>query len=244
MTSRMSLSAARRAERKHQNGKGIVMRIRGQFTKEGNVKFVGHLDTVRMFQRAIKVAKIPVAYSEGFNPHSKVYFAMPLSVGVASVGEYIEIRTKEDMPPDEVQSRLNQVLPRGIRLSSCFEVDATTPTLMSQVEVADYLVKFEQDFSEKIEQALYKEEIQISKRNKKKKWVEIDIKPLIINYEITPAQLKVKLYAGSKQNLSVDLLLKAIFGDQLEELIYSIERIDLYTIVNDEIVSLNMSDRV
>ncbi len=220
------------------------MRIRGQFTKEGNVKFVGHLDTMRMFQRAIRVAKIPVAYSEGFNPHAKVYFAMPLSVGMSSTGEYIEIRTKEDVTPQEVQDDLNEVLPRGIKLSSCFEVSSTTPTLMSQVDVADYIVRFEQDYSEQIEQALYKEEIQISKRNKKKKWVDIDIKPLIINYEISPKQLKVKLFAGSKQNLNVDLLLKAIFGEDVEQLLYTIERLELYTNVDEQFISLNMSDRV
>ncbi|OOB79665.1 MAG: hypothetical protein BEN18_02995 [Epulopiscium sp. Nuni2H_MBin001] len=218
------------------------MRIRGQFTKEGNVKFVGHLDTMRMFQRAIKMAKIPVAYSEGFNPHSKIYFAMPLSVGVSSVGEYIEIRTKEDIEPEVVQNKLNAVLPRGVKLKTCFEVQPTAPTLMSQVDVADYIIKFEQDYSDKIEQTLCKEEIPISKRNKKKKWVDVDIKPLIINYEISDAQLKVKLYAGSKQNLNVDLLLKAIFGE--DEIICNIERIDLYTNMDNKFISLSLSDKI
>ena len=53
------------------------MRTRLKFTKQGYVKFVGHLDTIRMFQRAIRVARLPISYSQGFNPHAKVFFALP-----------------------------------------------------------------------------------------------------------------------------------------------------------------------
>ncbi len=228
------------------------MRIRGQFTKVGNVKFVGHLDTVRMFQRAIKMAQIPIAYSEGFNPHSKVYFALPLSVGVSSTGEYIEIRTTEDISPAEVQTRLNNVLPNGIKFNSCFQIEQSMPTLMSQVDGADYFVKIEcnnpREYKSLVDTTLAKDEIIISKRNKKKKWNDVDIKPLIIDYKVLEKdnhlELHLKLFAGSKQNLNVDLLLKAIFKDELENLIYSIERQDLYTIENDILISINESGRL
>ncbi|OON99634.1 MAG: hypothetical protein ATN35_11700 [Epulopiscium sp. Nele67-Bin004] len=224
------------------------MRIRGKFTKEGRVKFVGHLDTVRLFQRAIKVAKINVAYSEGFNPHSKVYFAMPLSVGVSSVGEYIEIRTKDDMDVADMKERLNNILPEGIKMLDTFEVVEGTPTLMSQVDVADYVVDIDYENKAQLLQVLQQDEILISKRNKKKKWVEVDIKPLIIDCEIVETENKLqiiaKLFAGSKQNLNVDLLLKALFKEEFDNLIYTVTRTELYTDQDGKYIPILVSDRV
>ncbi|OOB76925.1 MAG: hypothetical protein BEN19_03265 [Epulopiscium sp. Nuni2H_MBin003] len=215
------------------------MRVRGQFTKEGNVKFVGHLDTMRLFQRAIKIANIPVAYSEGFNPHSKVYFALPLSVGVSSVGEYIEIKTTADIDLEEARHALNKVLPIGIKLTSLFEVIEGTPTLMSQVNAAAYVIIIEDEDIDKVNNILNQPKIMTTKMNKKKKQVELDIKPLILDYSLSKNEdavvMQVKLLAGSTKNLSPDLLVNTI-GKDLD---YHVKRLDLYTLEDDEMVSLN-----
>ncbi|ONI46374.1 hypothetical protein AN640_03535 [Candidatus Epulonipiscium fishelsonii] len=217
------------------------MRIRGKFKKEGYVKFVGHLDTVRLFQRAIKTSGLPIAYSEGFNPHSKVYFAMPLSVGVSSEGEYIEIKTTKDVDLNIATINLNKVLPEGIKIDNFKNVPDQSPTLMSQVDAADYTITINtnEDIYYKLKSILSQDKIITTKQNKKKKILEIDIKPLIINYDISYVDkpiLKVRLYAGSKQNLSPDLLVKCLIGESYD---YDVHRTELYSLLEEKLVTLN-----
>ena len=78
---------------------------------------MSHLDFVRMFGRAIRRAKLPIAYSEGFNPHPLLTFALPLSVGYTSECEILELVLSEDVPSREVMERLNEVLPEGVKIT-------------------------------------------------------------------------------------------------------------------------------
>ena len=119
------------------------MRVRIKFSKIGRVKYVGHLDTMRLFQRAIKVAELPVSYSQGFSPHSLVYFALPLAVGMSSEGEYMEIVLDEKVSPIAVKERLQKVMVEGITLVDAYEVEEKTASLMSLVQGADYQLVIE-----------------------------------------------------------------------------------------------------
>lgn len=228
------------------------MRIRGKFTKEGKVKFVGHLDTVRLFQRAIKVAGIPIAYSQGFNPHALVYFAMPLSVGVSSKGEYIEIITSQDIDIETTKDKLNKVLVNEIQILELYEVTNPSDSLMSMVEGAAYQIKIskeavENNFIELFMEKINAEEILVEKKGKKK-FKQIDIKPLILEYEIcenkTMYEIELKLFAGSKQNLNPELLLKAILGEKIQEIPYDIERKELYTMQDEKLVPICDCERM
>lgn len=220
------------------------MRIRGKFTKQGKVKFVGHLDTVRLFQRAIKVAGIPIAYSQGFNPHALVYFAMPLSVGVSSQGEYIDIVTSQDVDVEEMQATLNKVLIDEIQITEMYQVADNVEALMSMVAAATYQITLPknsvgQEFEETFKQVLEGEEILIVKKGKKG-YKEVDIKPLVLNYEFVSEEenyvINLKVYAGSKQNLSPELLLKAVLKEQVDQVPYSIERIELFADRDNQLV--------
>ncbi|WP_069997951.1 TIGR03936 family radical SAM-associated protein [Cellulosilyticum sp. I15G10I2] len=223
------------------------MKIRLKFIKQGHVKFVGHLDTIRLFQRAIKVAGIPIAYSQGFNPHSLVYFAMPLSVGVGSVGEYMDIVTVSDMVPEKVKQMLNNVLVEGIHITQAFLAEEGSASLMSLVHAASYeIVLIKETFKELsksvIEERLSREEIMIQKKGKKG-MKTINIKPMILEYSIneTPEHLIImlKALAGSGENLSPQLFLKAILnsGDK-EAPNVSITRKELYTYDQDAYIAL------
>lgn len=232
--------------------KEYVMRIRVKFTKEGNVKFVGHLDTVRLFQRAIKAAGIPVAYSQGFNPHSLVYFAMPLSVGVSSTGEYMDIVTAEEMSVEEVQARLEKILVRGIDVVDAFEMPTSTESLMSLVDAADYEIvlpktQLGQDALQKMIAVMDQEEIMVIKKTKKKE-KEVDIKPLICEFELEETDDTIVIYttimAGSKQNLSPDLLVQSLVGEAFEGLSYTVARKELYHINEaEELIALDAYER-
>lgn len=224
------------------------MRIRLKFTKEGKVKFVGHLDTVRLFQRAIKAAGIPIAYSQGFNPHSLVYFAMPLSVGVSSSSEYMDIMTEEDIGVEKVKMALNTILTEGIRIVEAYEMEEKSESLMSLVEAADYTLileanALENTFLLRCKEAMEKGELLITKKSKKK-FKEVNIRPLIYSLEVEQEtqyyQIRVHLAAGSKENLSPELLLKVLVGEEkLESVPYSVERTQLYAVVNSKCIPLS-----
>ena len=91
---------------------GSVLKVRIRFSKKGPVKFVGRLDTMRYFQKAVRRAGLPAAFSGGYSPHMIMSFAAPLGVGVESEGEYFDLELSEDLPTEEVRQRL---LPRRKR---------------------------------------------------------------------------------------------------------------------------------
>ena len=90
-----------------------------KFSKENNLKYISHLDLLRVFQRAFKRAHIRLRYSQGFNPHAKIGFGQPLSLGSESTGEYMEFETVEDRAGGEYLTALSGCMPDGIRLLSC-----------------------------------------------------------------------------------------------------------------------------
>lgn len=94
------------------------MKIRIKFAKTGVMKFVGHLDVMRYFQKAIRRAELPIAYSEGFSPHMLLSFASPLGVGISSTGEYFDMVLAEDMKTDEIVKRLNATMVEGMEVIS------------------------------------------------------------------------------------------------------------------------------
>lgn len=228
-----------------------VMKIRVKFTKSGYVKYVGHLDTMRLFQRAIKVAQLPVAYSQGFSPHSLVYFAMPLAVGMSSHGEYMEIVMQEDVTVETVRERLSKVLVPGITIVDVFEVEEKTASLMSLVQGADYTVYLKALDGEALTakalcaQVSQSSELIVMKKGKKG-IAPVDIKPLLLNYEMADVdggvRMALKVCAGSSKNLNPDLFLKALLGERAYEAV--LIREELYAEGEGGLVPLNQVGRI
>ena len=222
-----------------------VMKIRVKFSKSGYVRYVGHLDTMRMFQRAIKVAKLPIAYSQGFNPHSLVYFAMPLAVGVTSEGEYMEMVLKEDVPPQDVKERLSSVMVPGIELLDVYATTDKTDSLMSLVSAADYKVLLTLPENPEVTAEALKEKLESSSelivmKKGKKGITPVDIKPLIMASEIFEEDGKIaielKVYAGSSKNLNPELLVKALVEEMPYEM--ALVRKELYTEGENSLIPL------
>lgn len=228
-----------------------VMKIRVKFSKSGNVKYVGHLDTMRLFQRAIKVAQLPVAYSQGFSPHSLVYFALPLAVGMQSEGEYMEIVMQEPILAGDVKERLSSVMVSGITLLDVFEVEEKTPSLMSLVQGADYklilkvLQQPEVTATVLEEKVMTSTELMVLKKGKKG-IAPVDIKPLILQSVFTDRDGKIdidlKVFAGSSKNLNPDLFIKALLGESPYEL--EVVRKELYTEGEEGLIPLYTVGRV
>lgn len=122
------------------------MKLRIKFTKHGTVRYIGHLDLQRYFQRVNRRAGIHVVYSEGFSPHQKMSFAMPLSVGYESDAEYFDIEVSEAASSADIISALNRQQTEGIEVLSCVLLPEKCENAMASVRAAKYTVSFRDGF--------------------------------------------------------------------------------------------------
>lgn len=222
------------------------MKIRMKFSKEGKIKFVGHLDLLRLFERATKVAKIPAAYSQGFNPHSLLYFAQALSVGITSEGEYLDIHLAEDVEPQWVKNQMNAILPEGLKIQDVYILLEDSKTCMALVDASSYKIVIpktaeNQGFIEKSTAFYNQGEILVTRASKKKERV-INIKEFIYELEIgetkTEYILEVVLATGSRKNLNAKLLIDSFVDDSGLEITYQIHRNELFAIKDKVLVPL------
>lgn len=121
------------------------MNVRVRFAKYGGVKFIGHLDVLRYFQKAVRRAGLKIAYSQGFHPHQIMSFASPLGVGITSEGEYMDMELTADYTPREIVDALNSAMVEGFTVLSARilpdpENGRKRETAMSLVTAADYLL--------------------------------------------------------------------------------------------------------
>ncbi len=198
------------------------MKARIKFRKYGAMKFIGHLDVMRFFQKAMRRAEIPIAFTEGYSPHMIMSFAQPLGVGLTSDGEYFDIELKEAVISDEAVKRLNAVMAEGIDIVSFVSIpDDRKCSGMSIVAAAEYEASFVEPpkspeamkalppgFGKAIEGFLGREQILVVKKTKKSER-EIDIRPLIYKMEADGGTQKIRLLlaAGSEENLKPDLVM-------------------------------------
>lgn len=175
------------------NERCIQLILRAKFKKKNYLKYIGHLDLLRLFQRTFKRADIPVKYSKGFNPHPRFSIANPLSLGIEGEEEYMDIELVEKIDSQDFKQRMNAILPKDIQI-----LDAIYPkdkkSISAILSWGHYQIKFDidkdltlEDISKIIDTWLSKDEIMISrlrKRRKKKVMIEENIRPLIDKIEI------------------------------------------------------------
>ncbi len=132
-----------------------MQRLRIRFSRGQEVKFISHLDIMRLWQRALNRAGISLAYSEGFSPHPRISLAAPLAVGVTSEAELMDITLTRFVSPHFFTSAVGQQLPPGIEILQAYPVAPTLPSLQSQVRYVEYKVEVETEKEQKdIESAL------------------------------------------------------------------------------------------
>ncbi len=120
-----------------------MQRLRIRFSRGEELKFISHLDVMRLWQRAFNRASIPIAYSEGFNPHPRISLAAPLAVGVTSEAELMDIVVARQVSPHWFTATMNQALPSGIRIAQVYSMLLELPSLQSQVSYAEYRVELD-----------------------------------------------------------------------------------------------------
>ena len=216
----------------HVTEKVFVLRsVRVFYEKIGDMKFVSHLDINRFMIRMIKISKIPVWYSEGFNPHPYITFALPLSLGFESTYEIMDIRLDDDSFSNEsVFKALNSVIPKDIKIISVCD-----PVMkVGEITSAEFVVTFDvcdNNLREQIISFLHNNDaILIEKKSKKGKINTINISGMIYSFNFKENELKLKLAAGGKENLNPKLLLEAFENkSNLTLPSFSIKRVMIYS---------------
>ena len=217
------------------------MKARIKFRKFGAMKFIGHLDVMRFFQKVMRRADIPIAFTGGFSPHMIMSFANPLGVGVTSDGEYFDIELTEEIDMDAAVARMNQVMVEGIEIVNMVPIsDDKKRTGMSIVAAADYLsnVKndaFPENWKEKAAGFMNQEQILIVKKTKKSE-KEVDIKPMIYKFEIREEGVYMQVATGSVENLKPEVVMQALgqyLGVDLGEASFVHHRLEVYALAED-----------
>lgn len=204
------------------------MKARIKFSKTGNVKFIGHLDVMRYFQKLIRCAKLDVTYSQGFHPHQIMSFTSPLSVGIESVGEYFDIETNSKIDPEEAVRVLNEHTVDDILVLKYVELPDDAKKSMALLAGADYSVELDIS-NDVIVDFLNQETIEILKKTKKSEKV-VDIKPLIYKLENRDGKLFMQLAHGSKDNLKPGLVVEALckFAEIEKPEFVKMSRLEMY----------------
>lgn len=212
------------------------MKIRMKFGKTGPVKFIGHLDVLRYFQKAFRRADVDIAYSKGFSPHQILSFAAPLGIGLTSEGEYLDAEFHSVDTSENMLKKINAVMNEGIFLLEFKLLPEKSKNAMSSVAAADYAVSFRPGyynvdaFLSQVPSFLCQDSIIMTKETKRSQ-KEVDILPMIyemeavrslplqdpeaiveqavMGYSLSDQTIFMKLKTGSAENLKPDLVMEA-----------------------------------
>lgn len=194
--------------------------VRINFSKSGRAIYISHLDLNRMMTRAVRRAELPMWYTEGFNPHPYIAFALPLSLGQSSDCEFMDIRIEGDMTDEEIKERLSAALPEGLDI-----ISVGAPVCdAKEIQKAQYFVKvlFNDEaeakmFAEKAEELVNGDELLAEKSGKKghrKVMKQVNLIDYIYETKITSAEnfvnIQCSLAAGNTNNLNPALLVETI----------------------------------
>ncbi|MDF2547062.1 MAG: hypothetical protein K0R93_1960 [Anaerosolibacter sp.] len=233
----------------------LMSKLRVKFVKNDLMKFISHLDLLRLMERALRRADIKLSFSQGFNPHPKISFATAVPIGLSSEGEYMDVELDEELKPDSFVDRVNRQLPEGIKIISAKNIEAKTPALMAIVDASSYIVScpLENDTTQNTIEVAIKdfmdlEEIiihKVSKKNGRNVTKEIDIKGFIYKMELLEHSgrsiiFKLMLATGSKGNLKPEVLIEKFIHDMEVPIILDqvrVHRLELYTLVGDTLIT-------
>lgn len=218
------------------------MKLRIKFEKFGPVRFIGHLDVMRFFQKGLRRAEIDVAYSTGFSPHQIMSFASPLGVGLESKGEYFDVEVLTPISSKEFMDRFNAVSAPGFVVTDVRLLPEKAGNAMASVAAAGYTVLFREgrgftgDWQSKVMDFMKQEQILVTKATKRGT-AEIDLKPAIYDYRVLEDGIYLMVNASSEGNIKPGLVLQAFadfIGQTPGENFCHITREETYGAVTDE----------
>ncbi len=222
------------------------MKIRIKFRKWGSMKFIGHLDMMRYFQKVMRRADVDIRYSEGFSPHQIMSFAAPLGVGITSDGEYLDIEVHSTKSSEEMMKDLNATMVDGVDIVGYVALPDNAKPAMSIVAAADYILSYKEgyevpfsieEWKEKVEELFTSQKSFTIIKKTKKSEREVDLKPLVYAFDVIEQNGKPAFYinvsTGSVDNIKPELLLSSIYeklGFEYNESAIAIHRKDVYAV--------------
>ncbi len=212
-----------------------------KLNKGPEARFISHLDLMRALERAVRRADLPIAYSEGFNPHMKISFASALALGATSEGELVEVVVTGSFEPEALMNRLNEHLPLGIQISAA-GYSPEGKSLADSVEWAEYILGIEYggadsefNWASLLDGFWKADEVMIERTNREGRKQVFNLKPLIRDLKITGQKgslvvLKALMKAGSRGNARPEDLVKglALIGEAASLTLRSIHRVRLF----------------
>ena len=230
------------------------MRYLTKFTKEENIKFISHLDVLKTIQKNIRRAGLPVEFSQGFNPHMNTSIAQPLSVGVHSSGEYMDMVLTTEVDEKEIIDKLNLTAPSGIKYISALAIpykegEKKVPQAMALIDAARYTIKIKYSDVSKLEEEINKllelKEWNAIKKSKKGER-EVDIRTFVKEFSFWIKDeylvLNVVISTGSREHLSADLLVQYIkekTSNATLDSFVNVKREEMYFYRNDKLIPLS-----
>lgn len=228
------------------------MKIRVKFAKTGAMRFIGHLDVMRYFQKAIRRAEIDIAYSGGYSPHQIMSFAAPLGVGLTSSGEYMDIEVNSVTTSKDMKKKLNAVMVPGMEILNITMLEDREKNAMASVAAAAYTVRFRQGYEPETDwvgqmNAFYSQPSIMIKKVTKKSERELDLKPAIYEWKAyTDRTIYMLTDASSSGNVKPGLVMEAFMkwmGLELKDFSLQIKREDTFanrgTVEKPEFVPLD-----
>ena len=197
------------------------MRIRITFVKQGALRYTGHLDLHKLWERAARRAELPLAYSQGFHPQPKMNMAAALPLGFSSRCEVMDMRLEREIPLEDLSARLNRTLPSGLQVVGVQQVDEREPALQTQVESAEYEVALtevvdQSELERRMESVLQSKALSRERRGK-----PYDLRPLIEELKLLPdakifMRLRAREGATGRPEEVLDVLGIAFEGTRIE----------------------------
>lgn len=189
------------------------------FSKEGRLRYIGHLDLLRIFQRAMNRGGVDLVYSQGYNPHPQMSFAQPLSLGMTGKREYMELQLASAWNNARLMDVLNHELPEGLRITECADLPIESKSAMALVTHALYEITLPQDeqnqYEEWLRAFLALEDIPVKRLAKfhgRKQEVSVNIRPLIESLRlISPCTLELWCVCSNEKNVKPDRMMKAFW---------------------------------
>ena len=210
------------------------MNVRIRFGKEGMMRFIGHLDVLRTFQKIFRRAGVPMVYSKGYSPHPVMSFALPLGLGLSSEGEYLDAAVEDGTDPEAMRKALQEATSAELPVYSLRVLPEKAENAMASVGGAVWKAILPANMPQEgaktaLEAILDREAIILPKKTKTRE-MELDIRPMIFSAAVEDGAVRMTLAAGSRANLSPDMVLDLIAkeaGADPEKLSWEIRRMDL-----------------
>ena len=208
------------------------MIIRFKYERGRELKYLAHLDMMTLFERALKRACIDVAFSNGFNKRPLLVFGMPISLGMISLAEYVDITLRGNIECDDFIEKMNKELPLGVRIIRAKEIKSQK-NIMSTITFAKYTVEIEDNekLDEAITRLLKEKEIFIEKVKKGEK-IQKEIRNGIITAEVKGKKIDLFMTSGQNRNIKPEEFISALNQ-------YTSNDIEIIDIIREEMYIMN-----